>query len=163
MARPKHSVSELNKEMLGQAVPRLLTSWAKELPRLKWLFAFPYAVFYKILNISSHHQVRLDSVRQDFETLLAPDLDRSEMSPKHLRNLGEGVGAPRSKYLRVEGTPPFASPCSGGRRHAPTYAFAFRLASIRRSNHCCISASNQPTARPPKLTGLGNAPWETRR
>jgi hypothetical protein len=29
--------------------------------------------------------------------------------------------------------------------------------------HSSISASIQPTARGPKLTGVGNAPWEIRR
>src|SRR4029453_5054140 len=42
--------------------------------------------------------------------------------------------------------------------HALTHTLTLRLASIRRCNHCWTSASNQPTALPPRLTGLGKVP-----
>jgi hypothetical protein len=42
-------------------------------------------------------------------------------------------------------------------------AAALRLAAILSASQDWISASTHPTARPPKLTGLGNVPCETRK
>src|SRR5206468_8869537 len=43
-------------------------------------------------------------------------------------------------------------------QRALTHTLTLRLASIRRCNHCWTSASNQPTARPPRLTDFGKVP-----
>jgi hypothetical protein len=42
-------------------------------------------------------------------------------------------------------------------------AAALRLAAILSASQAWISSSTHPTARPPKLTGRGNVPCETRK
>ena len=57
-----------------------------------------------------------------------------------------------------------STPCrldSGG--EGLPHGLALRLAWIRRCSQSCTSASSQPTARPPRLTGRGNVPCAIRR
>ena len=54
----------------------------------------------------------------------------------------------------------FKTPCDLRRRRHGLPHVPLWLASIWRRKHCWTWASNQPTARPPRLTGLGKVSYD---